>query len=58
MSDVNYNTNSLRKAKTLDDLLDTCPRNKIIGDNLIRAWSKINDDKYKYPICTISIMVS
>lgn len=54
MNDKNKNTNSLRKAKTLDALLDTCPRNKIIGDNLIRAWSKINDDKYKYPICTIS----
>lgn len=54
MNDKNKNTNSLRKAKTLDELLDTCPRNKIIGDNLIRAWSKINDDKYKYPICTIS----
>ena len=46
MNNENKNTNSLRKAKTLDELLDTCPRNQIIGDNLIRAWSKINSPKY------------
>lgn len=54
MNDRNYNTNALRKVNTLDELLDTCPCNQIISDNLIRAWSKINDGKYIYPICTIS----
>ena len=54
MNDENKNTNSLRKAKTLDELLDACPRNQIIGDNLIRAWSKINSPKYKKIVCSIS----
>ena len=54
MNDVNKNTNSLRKAKTLDELLDTCPRNQIIGDNLVRAWSKINSPKYQKIVCSIS----
>ena len=54
MNNENKNTNSLRKAKTLDELLDTCPRNQIIGDNLVRAWSKINSPKYKKIVCSIS----
>ena len=54
MATNNKNTNSLRKAKTLDELLDRCPRNQIIGDNLIRAWSKINSPKYKKILCSIS----
>ena len=54
MATNNKNTNSLRKAKTLDELLDTCPRNQIIGDNLVRSWSKINSPKYKKIVCSIS----
>ena len=54
MNNENKNTNSLRKAKTLDELLDTCPCNQIIGDNLIRAWSKINSPKYQKELCAIS----
>lgn len=40
--------------KTLDSLLDNCPKNQIIGDNLIRAWSKINNSKYEKIVCSIS----
>lgn len=40
--------------KTLDSLLDNCPKNQIIGDNLIRAWSKINSSKYEKIVCSIS----
>ena len=40
--------------KTLIGLLENCPKNEIIGDNLVRAWSKINNDKYKKIICSIS----
>lgn len=40
--------------KTLDSLLENCPKNQIIGDNLIRAWSKINSPKYKKIVCSIS----
>lgn len=35
-------------------MLDTCPSNQIIGDNLVRAWSKINSPKYKKIVCSIS----
>jgi len=40
--------------KTLDDILANCPTDNIIGDNLVRAWSKINNPIYKKIICTIS----
>lgn len=43
--------------KTLDQLdiiLKECPKNQTIGDNLIRAWAKINSPKYKKILCAIS----
>lgn len=42
------------KEKTLDSLLENCPKNQVIGDNLVRAWSKINSPKYKKIKCSIS----
>ena len=45
---------NLFKAQSLDELLQTCPVNQIIGDNLVRAWSKINSPKYKKIVCSIS----
>ena len=54
MAERNENFNSIRKAQSLDELLETCPRNQIIGDNLVRAWSKINSAKYKKIVCAIS----
>ena len=45
---------NLFKAQSLDELLQTCPKNQIIGDNLVRAWSKINSPKYKKIVCSIS----
>lgn len=45
---------NLFKAQSLDELLKTCPVNQIIGDNLVRAWSKINSPKYKKIVCSIS----
>ena len=44
----------ITSASSLEELLETCPRNQIIGDNLIRAWSKINSPKYKNIVCSIS----
>lgn len=35
-------------------MLSTCPRNQTIGDNLVRAWAKINSPKYRNIVCTIS----
>ena len=40
--------------KTLDSLLRNCPKNQTIGNNLVRAWSKINSQKYKKIVCSIS----
>lgn len=40
--------------KTLDSLLENCPKNQVIGDNLVRAWSKINSGKYKKIKCSVS----
>ena len=45
---------NLSKAQSLEELLQTCPVNQIIGDNLIRAWSKINSPIYKKIVCSIS----
>ena len=44
----------VQKANTIEELLQDCPVNSIIGDNLIRAWSKINSSKYLYILCSIS----
>ena len=40
--------------KTLIGLLENCPKNQVIGDNLVRAWSKINSSKYEKIVCSIS----
>ena len=45
---------NLSKDQSLDELLENCPVNQIIGDNLIRAWAKINSPKYKKIVCSIS----
>ena len=45
---------TLKKAQNLEELLKNCPHNQIIGDNLIRAWSKINSPKYDKIVCSIS----
>lgn len=44
----------VQKANTIEELLQDCPVNSIIVDNLIRAWSKINSPKYKKIVCSIS----
>lgn len=40
--------------KILIGLLENCPQNQIIGDNLVRAWAKINSSKYEKIVCSIS----
>lgn len=44
----------LQKPKDIGELLDRCPKNQTIGDNLIRAWSKINSSKYENIVCSVS----
>lgn len=44
----------VNKANNIIELLDNFPINQTIGDNLIRAWSKINSPKYKKVVCSIS----
>lgn len=52
---MNSNKNRiLSKAQSLEELLATCPENQIIGDNLVKAWTKINSPIYKKIICSIS----
>lgn len=44
----------MTKPQSIYDLLQDCPKNQTIFDNLIRAWAKINSPKYKKIVCTIS----
>lgn len=44
----------VQKANTIEELLNGCPVNQTICDNLIRAWGIINNTKYKKIICSIS----
>lgn len=44
----------VKKANNIEELLTDCPKNKTIGDNLIRAWSKINNSKYEKIVCSVS----
>lgn len=44
----------VKKADSLAELLENVPTNAVIGDNLIRAWTKINCPKYKKILCSIS----
>ena len=39
---------------TLESVLEKCPCNATIGDNLVRAFSKINSPLYKNIVCSIS----
>lgn len=36
------------------ELISNAPQNQTIGDNLIRAWSKINSPQYRKIVCSIS----
>lgn len=42
------------RTESFDSLLENCPIDEIIGNNLIRAWKKINSSQYKKIICTVS----
>lgn len=48
--------NQQRKERVmkLDEILEHCPLNQTIVDNIIRAYSKINTPLYKNIICSIS----
>lgn len=53
MQKLNENK-EIKKCQTIEELLDSCPRNQVIGDNLVRAWAKINSPKYRKIVCSIS----
>lgn len=44
----------VKKPKNIDELLYSCPKNTKIYENIIKAWSIINRDKYKKIVCSIS----
>lgn len=52
--DSGYSSEKSASIISLDELLETAPCNKTIGDNLIRAWNIINNSKYKNICCSIS----
>ena len=45
---------NLFKSQSLEELLESCPDNKVIADNLIKAWTFINNERYENIVCTIS----
>ena len=47
MNNINEKINStVVKVNTIDELLQNCPDNEVIKENLIKAWAVINNDKY------------
>lgn len=38
----------------LEDIIESCPKNKTIIDNITKAYSKINSPIYKKIMCAIS----
>lgn len=54
MQGENKNKNINSKPSDLMELISNAPQNQIIGDNLVRAWSKINSPKYNNILCSIS----
>ena len=52
MQGENKNINS--KPNDFMELISNAPQNQIVGDNLVRAWSKINSPKYEKIVCKIS----
>lgn len=48
------NNIELHKANSITELLNDCPQNQIIGDNLVKAWAKINNPAYENIVCSIS----
>lgn len=44
----------LKKANSIEELIQDCPKNQVILDNLIRAWAIINSPKYNKILCSIS----
>ena len=43
-----------KKYQNFDELLKSCPPHSIIGENLIRAWAKINSPLYNKIVCSVS----
>lgn len=44
----------IQKAKNIENILKGCPKNEIIRNNLIKAYSIINDEKYRKVCCAVS----
>lgn len=42
------------KARNIEELIQNCPKNQTILDNLIRAWAIINKPIYEKIVCSIS----
>ena len=51
---LHHKSINLTKPKDINELLERCPKNPTIGDNIVRAWSKINSPKYEKIVCAVS----
>lgn len=54
MSDDKTIISSTNDEITIDSILNGCPCNATIGDNLVRAFVKINNPLYENLVCSIS----
>ena len=44
----------VKKFNSIEDVAECVPHNKTIIENAIKAWTYINDDKYKKIVCSVS----
>lgn len=44
----------IKKFENLQELIESCPTHSVVGENLIRAWAKINSPLYEKIVTTIS----
>lgn len=51
---LNYVRKDVLGEKNLIELIENCPENKIIIDNMVMAWARINNCNYEKIICSIS----
>ena len=51
---LHHKSINLTKVENIGELLESCPINEVIGNNLVKAFAKINQSNYEKAVCTIS----
>lgn len=44
----------IKNTEALFDILESCPKNQTVVNNLVKAWAIINSKKYEKIVCAIS----